>query len=182
MKKLLAVAIVIAFGCVSSAEADQVTFTAGIDFTADFWDAQDSPSNVSVIFDLGPNTVITGVGWDVVQTSVGFSWGSEQTFGFGNNEVEVFLNPSATGGPVSGEANFSEVVSFASIGVEDIVLDSDGQLFVELFETFDDVPNSIDGFWAEGSTVTFEFNTVPEPASGLVLLLAATGILSRHRN
>ena len=164
MKHLLIVAIAIAC-CVSNVEADQITFTAGIDFTGEFWDGQDSPNNVADVFDIAPSAVVTGVGWNVEQSSIGFSWGSEQTFGFGNNEVEVFLSPSATEGPVSEEANFSEVVSLASVGVDDIFLDADGQLFFELFETFDDVPNNIDGFWVDGSTVTFEFNTIPEPTS-----------------
>ncbi|MEL7450973.1 MAG: hypothetical protein AAFN78_17295, partial [Pseudomonadota bacterium] len=48
----------------------------------DSWDLQGDSDNVILAIDLGPATAVTGIGWAVDITPVGFSWYSEATLLF----------------------------------------------------------------------------------------------------
>jgi len=182
MRQLLIFSVALLSFCVANANADQVTFTVGTDFNGEFWDATGAAVNETGDFFIAPDAIVTGIGWDVVTTSFGASFGSEQVIGFGNDFAEITLTPSGSG-PITGEVNSSPVVFFADFAIPDIVLDSDGLLFYELFETFDDAPGAIDGIWEAGSTITFEFtaDAIPEPTAATALLLSGLIAVSRRR-
>lgn len=183
MKRFLIVGLAILCLCVSVVDADQITFTVGTDFDGEFWDGQGSALNETGDFFIAPDAVVTGLGWDVVTTSFGASFGSEQIFGFGNDVIEINLTASGAG-PITGEPNSSGgILNFADFAIPDIVLDADGLLFYELFETFDDAPGAIDGVWEAGSTITFEFtaDAIPEPTAATALMLSGLAVLVRRR-
>lgn len=184
MKRFFIASLAMLCLCVSVVNADQITFTVGTDFNGEFWDGPGSPFNETGNFFIAPDAVVTGLGWDVVTTSFGASWGSEQVFGFGNDFVEINLTASATAAPVAGEANSSGgILNFADFAIPDIVLDADGLLFFELSETFDDAPGQIDGVWEAGSTITFEFTSdaIPEPTAATALMLSGLAVLVRRK-
>ncbi len=159
----------------------------------EFWDLEadpfgagiTDPDNIAQGFSVslgGPGTILNGIGWDLFQTTVGASWGSEMVFGFdqeGDGIIEVQLTPSATGGNVTNENNSSGgIVKLDTVGIPDLVL-TDGSIYVWTYETFEDNPDAVDGFLEAGSSLSFQ--AVPEPGCVGLLALAGMALLGIRR-
>jgi hypothetical protein len=128
---------------------------------------------------------MTGVGWDVFQSTVGPSWGSEMVVSFADNVgglPGLYLTPSGTGAPIVGTENNSSggILDLTDNSIPNVVL-PDGVLRLEFFDSYDDYPGGIDGHWEAGSTLDIAYRVVPSPGAMGLLGLAGIGALGRKR-
>jgi hypothetical protein len=132
---------------------------------------------------VGANSRVVGIGWDVNLTAWNPSWLSELVVSFGPSSGALLYLPPGAGDNFTGSASYSSggVVDLVGLGY-DFSVGADGKLRMEFFEAFDDVPGSFDGTWNFG-TLTFEVTAVPEPATyGMKALgLLAVGAAARRR-
>ncbi len=156
-----------------------VTITFNSDIPS--WDLEGDLDNFVADLNFGVAGTIHGIGWDVTQTSVGASWGSEMVVSFADqgSAAGLYLTPSGTAAAITNENNASAgIVDLENAGIPDVVIAS-GVLSLEFFETFDDVADDIDGWWLEGSTITLDMFFVPAP--GALALLGLGGLVSTRR-
>ncbi|GAB4184292.1 MAG: hypothetical protein Tsb002_07150 [Wenzhouxiangellaceae bacterium] len=124
----------------------------------DSWDGLDDADNIIVEFNIGAGNALTGVSWDVSIETVGASWLSEATVQFSNSDGSA--DPNAinlsvgAGDDMAGTADYSSggILPFSSVPLADITVNADGILRLQFFESFDDVADTIDGFWNPIST------------------------------
>jgi len=141
------------------------------------WDGQGSPRNFRTTVNVGL-PIFNGVGWNVTLEAIPPSWLSELALLMVNRDgVGVILRPGA-GDNFGGTRTYSSpVVKLRDVGISDVPL-PDGIIYLEFYETFDDFPNAIDGFWRSG-TITFQ--AIPEPASMMALGAGLAGLLALRR-
>lgn len=166
--------------------------SVNIPFVVASWDLEDDASNVVLTFDLaalagqpsGTAMEMTGLGWNVFQSTVGPSWGQEMTASFEDSAGTpgVYLGPSASAAPIVGVQNNSSggILDLTDNAIPNIVL-ADGILQIEFFETYDDVANAIDGNWLAGSSFDIAYKVVPAPGAMGLLGLAGVAALGRKR-
>ncbi len=160
-----------------------------------FWDEQGSPNNTILNIDLGALStpgnpgpvVITGVGWDLTQTSgldTGMaSWLSEQVIGLDwdvDGVNDLFLTPSGTAAQGTAEVNSSGGILVLADNMIPDGVTSDGMISIEFFESFVDETGAAEGVIDMG-TLSFEVIKVPEPSSIVLLGLAGLGLLGFRR-
>lgn len=159
----------------------------------DSWDPEGSPNNTILTFDIaalageasGTPLEMTGLGWDVFQSTVGPSWGSEMVVSFGDNVgglPGLYLTPSGTGAPITGTENNSSggILDLTDNSIPNVVL-PDGVLRLEFFDSYDDYPGGVDGHWEAGSTLDIAYKVVPAPSALGLLGIAGVGALGRKR-
>lgn len=151
------------------------------------WDGPGDADNTILVVDLadalglagGSSVTITGIGWDVVISTVGASWLSEATVSF---EGLVTVSPGA-GNDAPGSMAFTSggLLDLTDNGIPDIVL-ADGLLTLEFFEGYDDVADAVDSVWGSSFLaagilqVDAGATVVPIPAA-LPLFAAGLGSL-----
>jgi hypothetical protein len=127
-------------------------------------DLLDDVDNDVLIRELGEGALVTGVGWDVNLTTVGESWLSEATLYFDGSDQDgsgLFLTPGiADDAPGTGSYS-SEVIDLTDNGIPEIPILSDGRLFIQFFESFDDNEGSADAIYESPSTLTIQFRPSP---------------------
>jgi hypothetical protein len=143
---------------------------------------------------VGQDVIVTGIGWDTVQSSFNGSYGSEARinlawidFVTGLQDLGVGFTPSSTSGVVTDEVNSSGGIInlVAAIGSNANVEGGIGT--ISFYETWDDVPGVADGVFGAGSTITLEAELVvvappiPEPGTAALFSLAAGVLLLRRR-
>lgn len=127
----------------------------------DSWDALNDPSNTVLLVPLGSGSSMTGIGWDVNLSTVGGSWLSEARFYFDGSDQDLtglFLTPGV-GNSAPGVGSFSSggPLDLTDNGIPDIPILGDGNLWIQLNESFDDAPDAIDANWTAGSTLTIVY-------------------------
>lgn len=156
------------------------SLTLDIDLVnAESRDGFGNPVNQVFTFDLGAGAHVTGLGWDVTIQTVGASWLSEARAEFTNNDLDnltgVGITPGVNDG-APGTATYSSGGILDLIGLDlDFVLDADGILRVELWETFVDNAGSADAIW--NGTLTVQY--VPTP--GALAVLGLGGLVAGRR-
>jgi hypothetical protein len=142
-----------------------------------------------VLLDVGANSVVTSIAYDVTLTADSPSWLADMVVGFENSKQTdgVFFTPGI-------EEWFPGIMSY--LGFADLALlglafevGVDGILRLEFFEDWDDLVG-VDGQWDFG-TITFGIETVdveepgevPEPSTTLLIGagLAMLGDTGRRR-
>ncbi len=141
-------------------------------------DGAGDPDNTLIDLPIPAGALVTGIGWDVNQSTVGLSWLSEMTIGFDNTDpgslVGLALAPSITDAP-GVEANSSGgIVDFTDNALSDIPIQPDGILRFEFFEAFVDTAGLTEGVWDSPSTLTIVYeggSAVPTVGQwGLIVL------------
>jgi len=153
------------FACTSLFAAP---ITVGVSNVQSVGEYGDSGNTTYALF-VGANALITGVSYNVSLTAYSPSWLSELALAFtdvaGNG---LYITPGTDN--TDGTATYSGSADLFAAG-QDFRVGADGYLYLEFFETFNNVAGS-DGQWNAG-TITFD---VPEPASiplvvaGLVMM------------
>lgn len=151
-------------------------------------------SNVVLLLDVaaaagfpsGTPCVMTGIGWNVNQQAVGASWLSEMRMYFDDAVAPdlsgLFLTTSATGSPNGNlpQNNVSAgILDLSANAIPNINLPN-GILRLELFESYEDVENGIDGLWLNPSLLDIAVN-IPSPGAMGLLGLAGVATLGRKR-
>jgi len=164
----------------------QTTFAGTTDLVLDIggtesWDALLDPSNTVLVVPLGTGAAMTGIGWDVSLSTVGGSWLSEARFYFDGSDQDLsglFLTPGFADA-TPGTASYSNpVINLGDYAIPDIPILADGNLYIELNESFDDVGDAVDANWLAGSELTIRYSgggppVVPTVSEwGLILLTA----------
>lgn len=128
----------------------------------DSWDALNDSSNTVLLVPLGAGASMTGIGWDVNLTTVGGSWRSEARFYFDGSDQDLtglFLTPGfADSSSGSGSYSSGGPLDLTDNGIPDIPILGDGNLWIQLNESFDDVNDAIDANWTANSTLTIVYD------------------------
>ena len=160
------------------------------------WDLPGSPFNETLTLDLaaalglapGSSVTVTGIGWDVVISTVGPSWLSEVGVGLEGFTLDGLNGPYGFGlgtgdAPGTGVAfSTGGILDFGDdFTLPDLVL-SDGILNIEFIESYDDVTGAIDAMIDSG-TLSFEANAtvVPIPAAFPLLASGLLGLFAAGR-
>jgi hypothetical protein len=163
------------------------------------WDLLDDPDNTVLTECLGEGAAMTGVGWDVTLTTVGASWLSEAVTYFDGQDLDgsgLFLTVGVGNG-MPGSMTFSSggILDLTDNGIPNIVIGDDDNLYMQFFESFDDVADAVDAAYDPTSTydiAVLGFNCITgfDPSIptlntvgliGLMLLLAALGMFFLKR-
>lgn len=167
LKKLLVSSLF--FASTSLFAAPLVVNLNGVDSVGEIGD----PDNTVLTYDIGANSLITGISYDFNVTAYSPSWLSELGLAFTNSKGTdgVVFNPGV-GLISSGTRTFSDSVDLTEYGLA-FNVGADGILRLEFYEDYDDLFVYPDGRWNFG-TITFEYtpeavNAVPEPATALLL-------------
>ena len=125
------------------------------------WDLLDDASNTVVVVPLGVGASMTGIGWDVCLTTIGGSWMSEARFYFDGSDHDffgLFLTPFFDQpNPGSGCTSSGGVLDLTDNGIPDIPILADGNLYIQLHESFNDVGDAVDATWDAPSTLTIQY-------------------------
>ncbi len=142
-------------------------------------DLQDDPNNTIVSTNLGPGTIITGIGWDLTIGTIGTSWQSETVTTWSTDAgVFVFVTPGS-GNSSPGTNTFSSggIIDLNGAGIG-YITNINGNVSIQFFESYDDYPDSADAKYLSG-TYSVEY-TIPEPTLILGACLLA-GLLVRRK-
>lgn len=120
------------------------------------WDLLDDPSNTVLVEAIGAGAIMTGVGWDVTISTVGASWLSEAVTYFDGEDLDgmgLFLTPGVGDG-MPGSATYSSggILDLTDNGIPNIPVGADQSLYLQFFESFDDVSDAVDATWDATST------------------------------
>jgi len=172
--QIFALALFAMFSGVASAA------TTTVSIANNSWDVEGAAVNESITVDLAAllgqagDVLVTGIGWDIALETVGASWQSEATIGFGSGGVNQIVLSPGNGVDMPGMGNYASpgVVNLVDLDLAFTV--TDGLLTIEFFESFDDVADSIDAILSGTLEIEFEATAIPVPAA---VWLFASGIL-----
>ena len=148
------------------------------------WDRQGSENNVILTPNLTPAfwtpRYVTGIGWNLTIETVGESWRSEVVFRFYNSDDETLL--TLTPGNNDDSPGTTFYTSGGVIDLTDNNIDNwdlrDGPIYLEIYESYDDVEGAIDAYIT--GTITYGLYVVPSPGA-LVMAIPAGVFASRRR-
>lgn len=187
MSRTLCGAIIVAAAGASAApaHAEGVSFDVLLQ-DVESWNEIGEPANTVLTIDVadlagfgsGQSVILTGLGYDVVIETFGFSWLSEAQINFddADNITGGFAIQPGVGDDMAGTTPYQE--DLAKFAPEDQLVLTNGLLRLEFFEEFDDDPNEIDSIW--NGTLTLQAE-IPAPGAAPLLLLGFAGASRRRR-
>lgn len=125
------------------------------------------------LFDIGADSHVTGISYDLTIEAFSPSWLSEISIAFADSDFlgGVLISPG-TGDNVPGVESYSDTFHLVLEGL-DFFVGSDGLLYVEFYEELDDPSVEPDGRYLSG-TVRVEYEPVaapvPEPATWAMMI------------
>lgn len=129
--------------------------------------------NTVLTYDIGANSYITGISYDLNVTAYNPSWLMELGLAITNSKTTegIFFNPGITDW-FPGTAVYSGSADLEALDLA-FYVGNDGILRLEFYEDYDDMFLSPDGRWNFG-TITIDYTPqaaadVPEPATALLL-------------
>lgn len=178
VRALMLFIAVTAASVAGAAEQYQVLNVAGIQS----YDSQGEPGNTVIELNLGAQSMVTSLAWNVDITAYAPSWLSEMEVHFtSSNGGGVIFTPSFTS--ASGSEHLQGSASLEDLGLA-FEVGSDGKLRIEFSEGFKDMnPGEADGQWDAGSFTIGYVSAVPEPSTYAMMLLGliAVGAVARRR-
>ena len=184
MKKLL-LSAAFAASALAATSADAATLVIDLEDVYSYA-SEGSFDNVLWTFDIGANSHVTGIAYDVTLEAFAPSWLSELVVSFLSTSFNgVYLTPGfADTDP--GVASYADSAYLPDFGL-DFTVDADGLLWLEFFEDFDDGSVDPDGVWNGTLTITYEPTAtpgIPEPATwGLMIAgFGLVGFAARRRS
>lgn len=130
------------------------------------WDSLYDSSNTILYVPINAGDLMTGIGWDVNLATIGYSWLSEARFYFDGSDRDgygLFLTPGYLDGTPGTGYYTNSVIDLVANGIPYIPIQADGQLWIELFEGYDDVNDAADADWLTTSLLTIEHGGAPSP-------------------
>ncbi|WP_051137239.1 PEPxxWA-CTERM sorting domain-containing protein [Novosphingopyxis baekryungensis] len=132
------------------------------------------PGNALFSYDIGAGAQVTNVAWNLSLTTFGLSWLSEAQLGLYSTALDGVILTWGPGDDFAGSSSYAGSLDLVGEGL-DFFAGSDGLVFAEFFEDFDDDPGFADAIYTGGTvTVTYEpaiAGAVPEPATWALMLL-----------
>ncbi|MEO6066242.1 MAG: DUF11 domain-containing protein [Lysobacterales bacterium] len=126
--------------------------------------AQPAVGEPVITLNLGPNAVVTGIGWNTLQTAFGASWRSEMVVQFYNAAGAVIGLAPGTDDSAGGPTNyFGGPVDLSDNALPNIDLGPTGILRLGLCESFDDDAVPVDGRFTAPSTITIQCRSCVNP-------------------
>lgn len=140
-------------------------------------DGNGSPNNEVFTLDVGANSWVTGIGWDVSIYAYDPSWLSDMQVAFEDSTQSsgVFLTVGV-GDDFPGEESYSSggIVDLVGLGLN-FQVGADGKLRLEFFEAYDDFPDDWDGIWKSGA-LSIQVTPIPEPGTYALMMLGLAGV------
>jgi len=166
--------LLVGLSFLASASAFAVPTTVSVNFSGiESHGYIGDPDNVVSFIDVGANSRVTSIAFDVSLTAFDPSWLADMIVGFERTDflAGLYLRP-AFDAPFPGAGSYSGFGDLIELGL-DFTVAEDGLLRIEFFEDWDDL-FGVDGIW-ESASFTIGLETidepapVPEPASALLL-------------
>lgn len=141
-----------------------------------FFDSQ----NTSTTVNIGAGSQIAGAEWiDLEFTTLNGSWLSEFTLSLNDSAINNWWDSTVSATDANG--NYSGSGSFPGpIEEGGPFTVADGDLYIEVYEQFNDAGSAIDASVTSG-TLRITYTAVPEPAACAVLGLGGLALLRRRR-
>jgi hypothetical protein len=142
---------------------------------------QGEAGNTVWLIDIGANSVLNSLTWQVALDAFSPSSLSEMQVSFGSSSgLDLLTLAPGLADVVSGSGSYSGTLDLSGFGV---AVGADGLLRIEFSEAYKDFAVGVaEGQWTSG-TLSFDVSAVPEPATAALALLglALVGAQARRR-
>ncbi len=188
MSRTLCGAIIVAAAGASTAPAlaEGVVVDLSLEDIGSWDELGEAPNTVLTVdvadlagFGSGQSLFLTGLGYDLTLETFGFSWLSEAEILFEDADAPgsgFLINPAA-GDDFAGTDTYTQ--SLTKFVPQNQFFLTNGVLRIEFYESFDDIPNTLDAQW--NGTLTLQVD-IPSPGAAPLLLAAFVGAARRRRS
>ncbi len=123
-----------------------------IDITGvESWGDSNDPDNTVLQECLGEGAFMTGIGWNVTLSTFGNSRLSDAITYFDGQDQDLSGLFLTNGSPFPGTVNFDSggILDLTDQGIPNILIGDDHMLYIQFYETFDDIPDAADAIYID---------------------------------